>query len=180
VEPFVGEIKMFAGNFAPRGYALCNGQLLSIQQNAALFSILGTTFGGNGVSTFGLPDLRSRVPLHQGQGPGLSTYVLGQVGGVESVTLVKGQMPAHNHTVAVVNTPGNQIDPTGNLPAEENNGTVRNPKTDNFGFSNATATGTLAPTAVSMSGGNLPHENRQPLLCVSFIIALTGIFPSRN
>jgi microcystin-dependent protein len=179
-EPFIGEIKMFGGNFAPTNYAMCNGQLIAISQNTALFSILGTTFGGNGQTTFGLPDFRGRVPVHQGQGNGLSPYTMGEVAGSESITLLNTQMPAHNHTVAVVNTPGNVIDPTNALPAEVNNGTVRAPKTDNFGFSNATATGTLAPTAVSMSGGNQPHENRQPFLCVNFIIALYGIFPSRN
>jgi microcystin-dependent protein len=180
VEPFIGEIKMFGGNFAPRGYALCNGQLLSIAQNAALFSILGTTYGGNGTTTFALPDLRSRVPVHPGQGTGLSPYNLGQNGGAENVTLLTNQMPAHNHTVGVVNQAGTQIDPTNALVAEINTGTARQPATTAMGYSTAGQTGTMAPNAVSLTGGNQPHENRQPFLCVNFIIALQGVFPSRN
>src|SRR5688572_5350285 len=115
-EPFIGEIIMFAGNFAPRGWAFCSGQLLSIAQNTALFSILGTTYGGNGQTTFALPDLRGRCPVHQGQGPGLSNYSLGQVGGTESVTLIASQLPPHSHTVACSANDANLGLPEGNFP----------------------------------------------------------------
>ena len=179
-EPFIGQISMFAGNFAPRGWALCNGQLLPIQQNAALFSILGTTFGGNGSTTFALPDLRGRVPVHQGQGPGLSPYTLGQSGGIENVSLLVTQMPGHNHLVGVSNAAGTVTDPTNALPAQINTGTVRQPATTAFGYAPPPQTGTLAAAAVSMAGGSQPHANIQPYLAVNFIIALNGIFPSRN
>src|SRR5215213_5859350 len=110
-DPYIGEIRMFAGNFAPRGWALCNGQLLSISQNTALFSLLGTMYGGNGQTTFALPDLRGRVPLHFGQGPGLSNYVEGEVGGTETVTLTTGEMPSHNHGANGNQAPGNSPSP---------------------------------------------------------------------
>src|SRR6185295_12464655 len=116
-EPFIGMIVMFAGNFAPRNWAFCNGQLLSIAQNTALFSILGTTYGGDGRTTFALPDLRGRVPIHPGQGPGTSNYSLGQQGGVENVTVTQNQLPAHSHGVNAVAQGGNQASPVGNLPA---------------------------------------------------------------
>src|ERR1700759_5675957 len=124
--PILGEIRMFAGNFAPRGYALCNGQLLSIAQNTALFSLLGTTYGGDGRTTFALPNLQSRVPIHMGQGPGLSPYVEGQQGGTEAVTLNITQMPIHNHLVNSVGNGGNQASPVNNLPAVESTGTSLN------------------------------------------------------
>lgn len=179
MDPFIGEIRMVGFNFAPIGWALCDGQLLSIAQNAALFSLLGTTFGGNGTSTFGLPDLRSRVAIHQGQGNGLSPYTMGQIGGVESVSLNTSQMPAHNHTVAVNNTNGTVNDPTGAILAIGNNGDARS--LQQFpDFTKNTATGTLAPNAVSIVGGGTAHPNIQPYQCVNFIIALQGIFPSRS
>ena len=121
MDPFLGEIRMVGFNFAPVGWALCAGQLLSISQNAALFSLLGTTYGGNGTTTFGLPDLRSRVAINQGQGLGLSAYVMGEVGGVENVTLNISQMPHSNHTMGVTNGNGNSIDPTGAIPSKTNN-----------------------------------------------------------
>jgi microcystin-dependent protein len=181
-EPFLGEIKMFGGTFAPRNYAFCNGQLMSIQQNSALFAILGTTYGGNGVQTFGLPDLRGRVPMHWGQGLGLSNYVQGEVGGVESVQLSSTQMPAHNH-VALVSVQCNPDDasvgtPTGNVLAIPNTSTgAVNAYTPPAG-GNSNLGGVSA--SISIAGGSLPHENRQPFLTVSFIIALNGTFPSRN
>ncbi len=174
-DPFIGEIRMFAGNFAPRGWALCNGQLLPIAQNTALFSILGTTYGGNGQTTFALPDLRGRVPLSSGQGPGLSPYTLGEMAGSESVTLLTTQMPTHTHTLNASTQPGSATSPAGGVCASgvdsqggNVNGYVASPNT------------TMAPQAIGAAGGNQPHENRQPYLCVNFIIALQGIFPSRN
>ncbi len=180
MEPFLGQIMMFGGNFAPRGWAMCNGQLLSIAQNTALFSILGTTFGGDGVTTFGLPDLRGRVPLHWGQGPGLSNYVLGELAGNETVTLTTQQIPAHNHLIGVSNAAGTQTDPTNGIAAQINTGDARNPITSALGYAAPPQTGTMAPAVVGSSGGNQPHANIQPYLCVTICIALEGIFPSRN
>lgn len=179
MDPFIGEIKMVGFNFAPNGWALCNGQLLAIAQNQALFSLLGTTFGGDGVRTFGLPNLQSRVPIHQGQGQGLSPYSMGQVGGAENVTLLQNQMPMHNHLVGVNNTLGTASDPTNAILAKPYTGEVRNP-TAVPAYSSASATGNLSANAVSQTGGNQPHANIQPYLCVNFIIALQGIFPSRS
>ena len=171
--PLIGEIKMFAGNFAPRGWALCQGQLLAISSNTALFSILGTTYGGNGTSTFALPDFRGRVPLNWGQGAGLQNYVIGEITGTESVNLLTTQIPAHNHTVNAVASGGNQASPASGYPAIESTGTSLN-------YSNAAPNSTMNPNMVSGGGGGQPHNNIQPILCVSFIIALVGIFPSRN
>ena len=179
MDPFIGEIIMFCGNFAPQGWAICNGQLLPISQNQALFSILGTNFGGDGITNFALPDLRGRVPVGQGQGPSLSNYTLGEKTGVENVTLLPGQMPQHNHMVGVSNQAGSSTDPTNHLPAQINTGTGRSPATTAMGYAPTPQTGTLAPAAISMSGGNQGHPNIQPVLCVNFIIALTGIYPSR-
>jgi microcystin-dependent protein len=172
-EPLLGEIRMFTGNFAPQGWAMCNGQLLPINQYQAVFSILGTTYGGNGTSNFALPDLRGRVPIHLGQGPGLSPYIQGQSGGVENVTLLSSQMPVHNHLVNAVASGGNQPSPSGNLPAIESTGT-------SLDYSNAVANGQMNPAMISNAGGGLPVPNVQPYLCINFIIALQGIYPSRN
>jgi microcystin-dependent protein len=171
--PFLGEIRMFAGNFAPRGFAFCSGQILSIAQNTALFSLLGTTYGGNGTTTFALPDLRGRVPIHQGQGPGLSNYVLGQMTGVENVTLLPTQMPSHNHLVNAVGAGGNQDSPVNGYPAVESTGTSKN-------YSNGGTTGQMASNTVATTGGGQPHTNVQPCTCINFIIALEGIYPARN
>ena len=170
-EPFLGEIRMFAGNFAPRGWAFCNGQLLSIAQNSALFAILGTTYGGNGQSTFALPNLQSRVPLHPGQGPGLSPYSLGQTGGSETVTLLTNQMPAHTHLVSASSSNGNTVSPQSAFPASNAN--------NNRDY-NTSANTTMSSQMISAAGGSQPHNNVQPYTCVNFIIALEGIFPSRN
>jgi microcystin-dependent protein len=174
-EPFLAEIRMFGGNFAPRGWALCNGQILPIAQNTALFSLLGTTFGGNGQTTFALPDLRGRVPVHPGQGPGLSNYDLGEVTGTESVTILTNQMPAHTHLAAA--NSGN-----GDLPAATNN--VWATPVDSTGAAGtgyaATANTTMSQAAIGSAGGGQPLPIIQPLLCVNFIIALEGIYPSRN
>jgi microcystin-dependent protein len=179
MDPFIGEIRMVGFNFAPNGWALCNGQLLPITQNQALFSLLGTYFGGDGVRTFGLPNLQSRVPIHQGQGQGLSPYAMGQIGGTENVALLQTQMPMHNHLVSVNNAVGAASDPTNAILAKGYTGESRNP-TFVPNYTSAAATGTLAANAVSQVGGNQPHANIQPYQCVNFIIALQGVFPSRS
>ena len=178
MDPFLGEIRMAGFNYAPNGWALCNGQLLSISQNSALFALLGTQYGGDGVQTFALPNLQGRVPIHQGNGAGLSSYTMGASGGTENVTLIATQMPAHNHLMGVSNQSGAVADPTNAILAQGNSGTARAPVAVSDYVSTA-ATGTLAPTAISPTGGSQPHSNLQPYLCVNFIIATQGIFPSR-
>ena len=166
----IGDIKMFGGNFAPRSWAFCNGQLLSISQNAALFSILGTTYGGNGQTTFALPDLRGRVPIGMGQGPGLSGYVEGQAGGVENVTLLTSQIPVHNHSLSASSGAATNASPNNGYPAvlDAGNGYAATPNT------------TMNAGAIGTAGGNQSHTNVQPYLALNFIICLFGIFPSRN
>lgn len=165
-QPFLGEIILFAGNFAPRGWAFCNGQILAIAQNQALFSLLGTTYGGNGQTTFALPDLRSRVPVHAGQGPGLSDYALGQNGGTETVTLLVSELPQHTHRQPATNGEQTTNRPDGALPAAG-------------GVYGEVSDGSLL-TQTSPAGGSQPHNNVQPYLTLNYIIALEGIFPSRN
>jgi microcystin-dependent protein len=172
MNPFIGEIKMFAGNFAPRTWAFCDGQLLAISQNSALFSILGTTYGGDGRTTFGLPDLRGRAAIGPRSGPGLSHYDLGQKGGVETVALTTNQMPAHNHYIRAVTSAGNSPSPSGRLLADS-------AAFDNE-FSNATPNTSMSSTMVANEGGSLAHENRQPFLALNYIIALFGVYPSRS
>jgi microcystin-dependent protein len=179
MNPYLGQILMVAFNFAPVGWALCNGQILSIAQNTALFSLLGTTYGGDGISNFALPNLQGRVAIHQGQGAGLSPYIIGNVGGTENVTLTTTQMPSHNHLINVNNTLGTAADPTNSIQAQAGSGDPRNPSLISQ-FTSAAATGTMAQNAVSMTGGSQPHANIQPYLTINFIIALQGIFPSRN
>ncbi len=174
-EAFIGEIIMFGGNFAPRNWAFCNGQLMPISQNTALFSILGTTYGGDGQVTFALPDLRGRVPVHPGQGPGLSNYVLGEVSGTETVTLLTSEMPAHNHLLTANSSVNGSPSPSNNFSA-----IVTDLGGEQLNAYNPTANATMAPNAITPTGGNLPHNNMQPFLCVNFIICLYGIFPSRN
>ena len=169
--PFIGQITLFAGNFAPRGWAFCNGQLLAISQNTALFSILGTTYGGNGQTTFALPDLRGRVPIHPGQGPGLSPYDLGQQGGTETVTLSVSSLPAHTHSVSPGATNGAQ---TTNRPARAV------PARGGAYAASPSADASMAPTSSAATGGGQPHANTQPYLGLNYIIALEGIYPSRN
>lgn len=178
-QPYLGEIRMFAGNFAPRTNAQCNGQLLSIQQNAALFSLLGTFYGGNGIQTFQLPDLRGRLPISQGNGPGLTPRVIGEVGGSENVTILQTTMPQHNHVVNATTDVGNLTGPSDKaIPAEPFNGTT--PGTLYVAPPPATVASPLNPLAVSLTGGSQPHQNMMPSLAITFIIALQGIFPSRN
>jgi microcystin-dependent protein len=176
-QPILGCIYMFAGNFAPAGYQLCQGQVLSIAQNTALFSILGTTYGGNGVSTFALPDLRGRAPIGQGSGPGLSPITLGEASGVQNVTLLASNMPAHNHLVNVSTAAAAQTSPKNNFLAPIIDST---PAPGTAYNTAATSGSTLAPTAVSIAGQGLPLSIQNPYLGISYIIAMVGIFPSRN
>lgn len=175
-EPFIGQVTLFAGNFAPRGWAFCQGQILSIAQNTALFSILGTTYGGNGQTTFALPDLRGRVPMQQGQGPGLSPRSLGEQGGQENVTLLQAQLPAHNHQISASAANGNASSPQGNFNAI----TYDSDTLNTFNSYSSSSNTTLNASAVGVVGGNQPHQNVQPYTCLNFIIALEGTFPSRN
>jgi microcystin-dependent protein len=175
--PFLGGIFMFAGNFAPRGYALCQGQILAISQNTALFSILGTTYGGNGQTTFALPDLRGRAPVGQGQGPGLSSITLGEVAGTESATMLTTNMPAHNHTLACDTNPASVGAPSGNLLADS--GTSQSGGVPIYSNSN-TPNGALNQQSIGIAGGSQPFGIRNPYLGINYIIALQGIFPSRN
>ncbi len=162
---------MFAGNFAPQGWAYCDGQLLPISQNDALFNLIGTTYGGDGESTFALPDLRGRVPLHQGTGPGLSPRTIGEAGGIESVTLTVANLPAHTHDFQASTTAGASSNPQGNV--------VGSPPATTM-FIADTPTQSLPSTMVGSTGGSQPHENRMPFLAVNYIIALYGIYPSQN
>jgi len=176
--PFLGEIRAFGFNFAPKAWAMCNGQLLSIQQNAALFSLLGTTYGGNGVNTFALPDLRGRTAVNQGQGPGLSNYTLGEVIGTETVTLITNQIPQHNHLWAANNATGDIPSPSGNFLSGAKIPTNNTPVPTYAAPGGATVP--LAAAMIGIAGGNQPHQNMQPYLVVTYCIALSGIFPSRN
>lgn len=171
-EPFIGEIRIFAGNFAPRGWAFCQGQLLPIAQNDALFALLGTTYGGDGRTTFALPNLAGRIPIHQGTGPGLSPRPIGQAGGTETVTVSAQEMPSHTHAALCSNTGSNQASPVGNFWSTDPGGNTA-------AYSN-TAGSQMATTAIGTTGGGQPHNNLQPFLVINYIIALQGIFPSRS
>lgn len=181
--PFLGQIVMFAGNFAPRGWAFCDGQLLPISQNQALFSLLGTIYGGDGRTSFALPDLRGRIPLHPGSGPGLSSRILGQKGGQENVTLTQNQMPSHTHTLTkdaklrVRNATGTENEAAGNYLANSPSEGIYSPGPPD----NEMAAGVVNLTAtLGNTGGSQAHNNMPPFLAVNFIIALEGTFPSRN
>ncbi len=169
--PFIGEIMMFAGNFAPTGYMICNGSLLSISSYAALFSVIGTYYGGDGITTFGLPDFRGRVPIHVGTGSGLSTYVQGQTGGQETHTLLATEMPVHNHTAYASTSGGTSSSPSNNYPAANSEGIEHYGSSEN---------GTMNASAIGTTGGSQPHNNIQPYLAINFCIAISGIFPSRS
>jgi microcystin-dependent protein len=175
--PFLGEIRMFAGNFNPRGWAFCRGQLLSIAQNDALYVLLGTIYGGDGQTTFGLPDLQGRLPINQGQGPGLSSYAIGQKAGTESVTLTVQQMPAHTHLLSATTATGSQPAPTNTSFPATLLGTA---ELYAIPGANPLKTGAMNTNSISSQGGNQAHENRMPSLVINFIIALEGVFPSRN
>ncbi len=170
-QPFVGEVQIFAGNYAPTGWAMCNGQLLPISQNTALFSLLGTYYGGNGTSTFALPDLRGRVPIQPGQGPGLSDRNIGEVGGTESITLTAAQIPSHTHAIGASAANGSADSPAGRVLARATGAIPQYGATPNVD---------LAATAVGSTGGGQPHNNLQPYLTLNYIIALQGIYPSRS
>lgn len=173
--PYIGEIRMFAGNFAPSGWAFCDGQLLSISENDVLFNLIGTTYGGDGQSTFALPDLRGRAPIHQGNG-----YAMGQQGGAEQVTLTTSQIPSHTHAV-ILSLPvyagaGNADTPIGNVPA------VNVAHANEFNTASNNSMGTVdyaASSATTIAGGSLPHDNMKPYVAIHYIIALFGVFPSQ-
>lgn len=165
-QPYVGEIRMFAGNFAPAGWMFCDGQLLAISENETLFQLIGTTYGGDGQSTFGLPDLRGRVPIHQGDG-----FTLAEVGGAETVTLTVNQIPAHSHTELASSGGGNNNAPAGNITGESAAVKI---------YISDAPTVSLNAAAMTSVGGSQPHNNCQPFLCISFIISLFGIFPSQT
>jgi microcystin-dependent protein len=171
IDPFIGTVMGFGGNFPPRGWATCSGQILSIAQNTALFSLLGTTYGGNGQTTFALPDLRGRIPIHMGQGPGLTNRNLGETGGTPTVTLNILQLPAHSHSVNVNAGLAVSPNPANNFFAAT---PAFNQYADPVGNTNLNA------SAISSVGGSQPHENMQPYLALTYVIAIEGVFPSRN
>jgi len=165
-QPYVGEIRMFAGNFAPAGWMFCEGQLLPISENDTLFVLIGTTYGGDGQSTFALPDLRGRIPIHQGNG-----FILAETGGAEEITLTVNQIAAHSHPLLGSVDPGIQNAPVGFLPAASNVVKI---------YAASAPTGNMAAQMLSSTGGSQPHTNFQPYLCINFIISLFGIFPSQT
>ena len=169
--PFVAEIRIWALNFAPRGWAFCQGQILPISQNTALFSLIGTFYGGNGTNNFALPDMRGRVALHQGQGPGLSQYALGEVTGSETITLNLNQLAIHNHNAGCFNGVGDSYAAANAIPATDAGGN---------NLYSAPSDQSMNPNGMSLTGGNLAHNNVQPYLALNYCIALQGIFPSRN
>ena len=163
-QPYVGEIRMFAGNFAPAGWMFCEGQLLPISENETLFQLIGTTYGGDGQSTFALPDLRGRIPIHQGNG-----FILAETGGAEEITLTASQIPAHSHPLLASSGVSTLTDPGGNVSGQ----------TGTFdGYQTTPGAANMAPQAIAPVGGSQPHTNFQPYLCIDFIISLFGIFPS--
>jgi microcystin-dependent protein len=170
-QPYIGEIRMFGGTYAPYGWAFCDGSLISISDNDALFNLIGTTYGGNGQTNFGLPNLSCRMPIHAGTaGPGTQTYVLGQIGGSEQVSLTSSQMPSHTHTLFASTDNANASVPTNNVLAAS---TVSN-------YIKANAGAAMNTAAVAQAGGSTPHDNMMPFLCVSFIIALFGVYPPQS
>ncbi len=174
-EPFLAEIRIFAGNFAPRGWAFCNGQLLPISQNSALFSLLGTTYGGDGRTTTALPNLMGRAPMHPGRGPGLTTRRLGQKIGISQVTLHEIQLPAHTHTMRAASTSGSEQAPS---PLSVLGSTL--PFSPQYQSNTTANLAPLSSAALGNSGGSQPHGNKQPYLALNYIIALQGLYPSRS
>lgn len=171
-EPFIAEIRIFAGNFAPRSWAFCNGQLLPVSQNTALFSLIGTTYGGDGRSTTALPNLKGRAPMHPGRGPGLTSRRLGQRGGSEMVSLSEAQMPNHTHSFGASSERADLFGPENRRFARSSGGTAYRASTSNMVNMN--------DRALESSGGSQPHNNIQPMLTMNFIIALQGLYPSRG
>lgn len=172
MDPLLGTIILFAGNFAPRGWLFCNGQLLPISQNTALFSLLGVTYGGDGRTTFALPDLRGRVPVHAGQGSGLSPINLGEMGGAEAHTLTIAEMPAHNHSLHGELAAADKLSPQGNMLALTSGTPI-------YAAPVPAEDRTLAPSSIGVNGGNQPFDTRDPYLALNYIIATEGVFPSR-
>jgi len=172
-DPFAGEIRMFAGNFAPRGWALCDGQLLAVSGNDALFSLFGTIYGGDGRTTFGLPDLRGRIPLHMGQGPGLTSRSIGSKSGSESVTVTANELAGHTHTWQATTAPAQERTPVNNAMAETSANIYSESEPPQTPV-------TMAAGMVEPTGGSQPHDNVQPFQCINYIVALFGIYPSRN
>jgi len=172
MDPFVAEIRIFPFNFAPRGWAVCNGQLLPISQNTALFSLLGTTYGGDGKSNFALPNLQGSAPMHPGQGPGLSLHDLGEVSGVETVTLLPSEVPMHSHTIPCTTTEAGTLG-MGAVFAKTD--ADRPPV-----YTNSAPNVTMSPMTLAPAGGSLPHNNMQPYLTLNFCIALQGVYPPRT
>jgi microcystin-dependent protein len=170
-EPYVGEIRMFAGTFAPVGWAMCEGAPLSISENDVLFQLIGTTYGGDGEETFNLPNLASRVPIHMGTGPDGTTYQIGEMAGTEQETLTTQQIPTHSHALLASGAPGTENGPAGNLTGQ--------PLTKRI-YAAASAPQPMNAAAVLPAGGSQPHENTQPFLCINFIISLYGVFPSQT
>jgi microcystin-dependent protein len=170
-QPYIGEIRMFGGNFAPVGWAFCDGQLIAISENDTLFNLIGTTYGGDGQETFALPDLRGRLPIHQGQSSSGTNYQIGEAAGVESVTLTTQQLPSHSHNLVVSSNNATKDAAKDNVLAQTPSYTP---------YINANPNADLAPNSMTPVGGSQPHENLMPYLCVNFIIALYGVFPSQN
>jgi microcystin-dependent protein len=174
MDPFVAEIRIFPFNFAPKGWAWCDGQILPLSQNTALFSLLGTTYGGDGKSNFALPDLEGRAPMHPGQGPGLSLHDLGETGGSETVSLLESEIPGHSHTMMGYSAPGNRTIPSGNAISRTTGSTPFVPG------SPAPPQVNMSDNAVTPAGGDQPHNNMQPYLTLFFCIALQGVYPPRT
>ena len=169
--PYVGEIRMFAGNFAPNGWMFCEGATLPIAENEVLFQLIGTTYGGDGQETFNLPNLASRVPIHMGTSPSGTTYQLGEMAGTEQETLTTQQIPNHTHPYTASTAPASSNDPSGNVLGQSGQRAI---------YTEDTTTTALAPTSIAPAGGSQPHENTQPFLCINFIISLFGVFPSQT
>lgn len=179
-DPFVGEIRLFGGTYAPADWAFCDGSLKPINQYQALFALIGTTYGGDGVTTFAVPNLAGRVAVGQGSGPGLTPRTLSETGGEENHTLTPNEMPAHTHMVVATTTPGTLTGPTNAaITATPTGGTAKNSLYVTQGTS-AMVPAAMAPTSITPNGGSQPHPNMMPTVCVSYIIALNGVFPSRN
>jgi microcystin-dependent protein len=179
MDPFVGEIRLFGFNFAPIGWAQCNGQILSISQNAALFSLLGTNFGGNGSSNFGLPNLQGMVPIDQGTGPGLTPFSVGETGGTTVVTLNINEMPMHTHAITALPINGTAETPVANSRLSQGHGGSRGTSYPVRTYTTSAPGTTLNPAAVGPAGGSQPHENMQPSLVMNWCISMQGIFPAR-
>ena len=171
-EPYVGEIRMFAGNFAPAGWMFCEGQTLPIAENDVLFQLIGTTYGGDGQETFDLPNLQSRIPIHMGTGPDGTTYQIGEAAGVEQVTLTVQQIPSHTHPLTATKSNGTQINPGGNVLAASTSSLQP--------YTQDVASVPLNNQSITPAGGSQPHENTQPFLCINFIISLFGVFPNQT